>query len=406
MPSALRVTGGQVFQADGSFAVADILVREGVIAATGANVAEGQDAELVDGRGLWVLPGFVDLHAHLTFIPGIGERPSAARRVEVALKSVTKARRALSFGITTVRDLGGYGHVDLALRRAVEQGTVAGPRLLCAGRLLTMTGGHCYMLGREADGREGLAKAARTELRAGADHLKLMCSGGLATADEGPDRPELTSEEVAAAVEVARAAGRPVAAHAHPASAIRTAVEAGVGSIEHGSFIDADCAQMMKERGVFVVPTFAIYEHLGKYSLSQAIAARSRWVVDAKRQSFEIVVAAGVTWGVGTDAGSFMDVCGYVRELEILHDLGVGRREALLSATRGGAELLGLNDCGVLDPGKRADFFAVASNPLEGFETLRDIKWTVAAGRMHDWAKCSAEIPPWLLPVLGKHGSN
>ena len=215
---------------------------------------------VIDGTGCTAIPGLIDTHVHLS-LPGdlSFDRAMASEVSELALRAPTSALQTLRAGTTTVRDAGEVHGIVTAMKRLVEQGQLSGPRILSCGKVIVMTGGHGYFLGREADGVDDVRKAAREQLKTGADWLKLMGSAGFAKIDERAKSPQLDIDELRIAVHEGLKAGKPTMAHAHPAAAIKDAVRAGVKSVEHCSFPDDEAIELMLEFDVTMVPTFTVY---------------------------------------------------------------------------------------------------------------------------------------------------
>lgn len=375
------IEGAEVLTAPGEYTRSRVVVDGTTIREVGPDVARPAGARVLDLSGTYLVPGLIDLHTHLTNYPNVDDE----RVDRVALQGSHRATQALRIGMTGARNLGSQHGVDLALRDAINAGRSAGPRMRCAATFLVMTGGHSFQRGREADGADEVRKAAREQLKKGADLLKIMCSAGVSRPDESPDEVEFTTEEIAAAVDVAAAQGTYVAAHAHPAEAVIRAARAGVRSIEHGSFLTEEAAAEMVAHHMFLVPTFAIYTILARSGT--ALAEHGAWVESAKLESHRIATAAGVAWGVGSDSGVYAPVDAFVDELVYLHDkLGLSGEEILSRASAGNAALMGLTDVGTIAPGKRADLVAVRDNPLDGnLETFRTARCTIAGGVVYDW---------------------
>lgn len=383
-PQILIISGGAIFHSDGTLKPATVLVRDGRIDAVEESLTAPEGARVIDAAGCTVLPGLIDIHNHITS-PAYDETKGESDDK----KAFRVAQNAMSFlraGITTIRDVGGYKFMSVALRDSIEDGLVPGPRIRCAGLALCITGGHSYSLAREADGVDEVRKAAREQLRAGADFIKLMCSGGVARVRESADAVQFTFEEIRAAVEEAQTAGSYVAAHCHPARAIKQAVKAGAQSIEHGSFIDEEAADMMLEHNVFLVPTFSIYAAITRKPELAELHERASSVLESKKKTFELVLKKGVRWAVGTDSGSWAPVDSMVDEMVTLHQLGVSTTDVLLAATRGNAELMDLPDTGSIIPGKRADIIIVEGDPIHDLHSLRNVSATVANGVVYEWS--------------------
>lgn len=381
MTIALR--GGHVFTPEGRVEPANVMITQDRIASVEAVQSEAPgNVRTVDATGLTILPGLIDLHTHLTTYVGV-ERESLARSAFVGAE---RARRALRTGITTVRDLGSYGQVDVELRDAIRAQQVAGPEVVCAGSFISITGGHGSPRSREADGVAEVRKAVREQLKANVDCVKLMCSGGVISTVESPAATQFTSAEIRAAVQEATAVGKATVAHAHPAEAIKRAVRAGVTSIEHGSFLDHEGAKLMAANDVFLVPTFAVFDIIGNSGRFPELGERARCVLGRKEIAFRSALEADVAWGVGSDSGAFSPVESFIDEMVYLvNGAGIGHKEVLSAASWGNAKLLGLGDRGCISPGYLADLVLVRGNPLSDLTALRRVEYTVRKGELLDW---------------------
>jgi imidazolonepropionase-like amidohydrolase len=274
--------------------------------------------------------------------------------------------------------------VDVA--RAIEKGVLRGPRVIAAGRAVAMTGGHAYYLGREADGTDSVRRAVREELKAGADCIKVMASGGVYGSSEEVGNPQLTVEEMRAAVDEAHKAGRKVTAHAYSSQAITNALDAGVDCLEHGSFLEGGDAERMRRDGIFLVPTLSVYRAMYEagptLGTPDYIRRKTKLVMQASRSSFRTALEAGLRLASGTDCGAPGHPHGRLaEELALMVEYGATPMQALRAATVDAAELLGLADeIGTLEPGKRANLVAVAEDATAAIEALRDVRLVVLGG--------------------------
>lgn len=375
-----------------------IVVRDGRIVETrSATQADATNPSAIDLSGFHVLPGLIDVHAHLTMShdPDLdyGELSGPAS----GILGVMHAKRTLMAGFTTVRDPFGPYYADVALRNAIAAGWVEGPRMFVSGPGLTMTGGHGAVgnwappelelksaAASVADGMDEIRRAVRLHQKYGVDFIKIVATGGIFTDRSDPGAASYTREEIEAAVDEARKRGQQVAAHAHGLEGIRNAVLAGAHSIEHGSYLDAATAALMAERGVFLVSDV----YADEYSLTQGEAlgldpshlVKARAVSGRFRESFKLAHAAGVKIAFGTDAGVFPHGEN-ARQFALYVTLGMSPMEALQSATRTAADLIGVSeDVGAIEAGKRADLIAVASNPLNDIRQLEDVRFVMKAG--------------------------
>ncbi len=364
----------------------DVVVREGSIEAVGRRPAAGRDALGIDGAGLWLMPGMVDCHLHAG-IPTYDAlellHTPISRRV---LETAAILRRTLEAGVTSVRDAGG---VDAGVRDAVAAGLVPGPRLQVAVVALGASGGHgdgflqgpgleCsvdYVLpdypGRPphlVDGPEEMRKAVRLVLRAGADWVKLLATGGVLAGRGGDFECELSAEEIAVAVAEASRRNTPVMVHALGGEAIGLAVSAGARSIEHGIFLSERDAASMARAGCALVPTLSIYSRLAaaarRGELAGERAGRALAAGAALGEAVAIARAAGVRVVAGSDFGHRADHSANLAELALLHRCGMPVAEALLAGTAWAAELCGVGDrLGRLAPGCRFDALLLDADP-------------------------------------------
>ncbi len=350
-----------------------------------AEHAAGPDAERVEIPGT-LLPGLVDAHVHLGFDGS--DAPVAHMQArddaELLLRMASAAGELLDAGVTTARELGARNFLDVDVKKAIAAGYVAGPRLLVATRPITTTGGHCWFMGGEADGVDEVRKAARVHMRAGADVIKVMATGGFMTGGSAPWHPQFSVDEIAAAVAEAHRLGRTVAAHAHGTPGIRNAVHAGVDTIEHctwvtpdGAAIDEEVLAEMVRRRVSVCPTMNCrWDALAEPDAPPFAAG----LLDRIARMRE----AGVRIIAGTDAG--IDGVPHGRYLDGLDGLaasGMNPNEVLTAATVDAAAALGVSQLtGTLQPGKAADVIGVLGDPTTDLGTLRFMPLVVAAGRV------------------------
>ena len=336
---------------------------------------------MVDLGDATVMPGLIDAHVHLVW--SAGREPHVLvdqeSRYLTVLRCAENCGMHLRAGVTTVRDAGSTDAIAVAVARAIELGVMPGPRVLAAGRVVAMTGGHANVLGREADGVDGVRNAVRSEMKGGAHLIKLMASGGIYGHGEEVGSPQYTVDEMRVGVEEAHKAGRKVAAHAYSPQAIANALEAGVDSIEHASFLDQECAARMRDTGTYMVPTLSTYEAMyasgQKLDLPHYIVRKTTDVMLASRAAFGLALKTGVRLAAGTDAGAPGHPHGSLpEELRLMVECGATPLDAISFGTAGGAELLGLAaETGTLEPGKRADILAVRGDPLNDIRALRNV---------------------------------
>ncbi len=334
----------------------------------------------VDLAGRSLLPGFVDCHVHLTMSADASPRPIASPidQMVATMQASVNALRTLHGGVTTVRDCGAPHGVDFALRRTAEQGLCVTPRLVLSGRALCMTGGHgWHLLGQEVDGVDQVRRAAREQLKAGADNIKLIASGGILTAGTDIGNPQFTVEEMRAAVEEAHSAGKTANAHAHGAEGIKRATLAGVDSVEHCSFIDTEGIDMMLARSTVLVATSSAVRNVVSHGVAAGIpghiVAKAEFAIAAHISGFKAAQKAGVRLAMGTDSGvPFTHHGQNLDELIYFVEMGLSPREAIRAGTIDSAKLLKLGDqIGSLDEGKYADLLVVDGDPLRDIRVLR-----------------------------------
>jgi imidazolonepropionase-like amidohydrolase len=363
IPDPVVLRAPRLLQGTGARQVADaaVLVEGGRVAYAGPAAglpAAAAGVEVREFPGGTLLPGLVDVHVHLVASAGPDLAADIPRtEAERTLAAVHNARRQLDQGVTLVRDLGAPGAEVVAVARAIEAGTVEGPRVLAAGPAVTMTGGHIPYLGRVADGPNAMRVAVRGNLAMGARCIKVVATGGVLTMGVDPREPAYTQPELDALVDEAHRLGMTVAAHAIGEGGVAAALRAGVDSIEHGMFLDDAAIELFLTTGARYTPTFcAPYGILAGPSVPEWIKDRARPAAEAQGDSFRAAVKAGVAVVAGTDAGTPDNPHGGVaREVGFMVDAGLDVLLAVRAATAEAADLLGEPDRGVLRPGAHAD---------------------------------------------------
>ncbi|WP_416841200.1 amidohydrolase family protein [Haloferax sp. DFSO52] len=378
------LTGGRVVDADGS-RDANVVVDDS--AGRIESVGDDVEGETRDISGKIVAPGLIDAHVHLM----MDGRPDVAsyqrESVERAcFRATASLRQTLEAGVTTVRDLGSSGNLATSAKAAVADGDVPGPRVLAAGENVVMTGGHGHWFGREADGPDEVRKAAREQLKRGADVVKCMATGGVLTEGAVTGAPELTEEEMRALVEAASAKGIPTAAHAHGERGIKNAARAGISSIEHGMFMDEEAASLLVEHDTFWVPTASAVREIVEHGTEAGIPAEAVAKADDAAERFEVAwehaLDAGVKIAMGTDAGTPFNDHGQnaLREMELMVEYGLSPAETLEAATVSAADLLGLDDVGKVSAGYVADLVVLDADPTEDATAWRTAEQVYRAG--------------------------
>jgi imidazolonepropionase-like amidohydrolase len=362
------------------------------IAPTASVPAQPGDT-VVDLGGLTVLPGLIDVHTHLTMNPDFDPfREVISTDAKEAINGVVNAKATLLAGITSVRNVGAYGFVDVDLRDAVNAGQVPGPHMQVSGPLLGITGGHCdenllpikYQAVRDgvADGISQVQHKVRENIKYGADLIKICATGGVLSKGDDPQASQYTLEEMQAIVADAHRLGRKVAAHAHGAQGILWATEAGVDSIEHGSYINDEAIAEMKKRGTYLVPTLYLEDWmLEKGNLPAFYHQKMIDVSAVAKSNIKHAMQAGVKIAMGTDAAVYPHGLN-AHELDVyVNQLGMAPLAALQTATINAADLMGWSaKTGALEPGKWADIIAVDKSPLEDVRVLQDVKFVMKAG--------------------------
>jgi len=408
-PHALVLKAARLFDARSGGVVTPgiVVVEDGKIAAVGAAAALPPSAEVVDLGDATLLPGLIDAHVHLTgeisdnwyrdFYQEVMRMPA-----EQAFYAARNARKTLEAGFTTVRNLGAADYVDVGLRNAINAGLTPGPRMLVAVHALGATGGHGDgtpfppdlvkprgPIDGVCNGADECRAAVRYQNKYGADVIKMMPTGGVLSLSDPDDAPELSQAEMNAIVEEAHHWGRKVAAHCHGDTAGKMAIEAGVDSIEHGSFLKPDTLQLMKQKGVYLVPTLLAGEWTGGQAdkFPPAIATKAKAALAARSEMFRNALKIGVKIAFGTDSAVSPHGLN-AQEFALMTGLGMSPAEALRAATVGAADLLGLGaEIGSLEVGKAADVVAVPGNPLQDIRSTEHPLLVVKGGAIAFRAK-------------------
>ena len=397
--AATAIVGGTVVDLEGKAPIenAVILVEGERIAAIGAagSVEIPDGAVQIDASGAWLIPGLMNMHVHLGLIlPGkMAAELANESEAALALRMAASARESLQAGVTTIRLTGDTAHADLALMRAINKGQADGPRIFSSGESLTITAGHGSKgAKRNYDGPDELVKAARTQISAGAKWIKILISGGIATAGGDLDAVLMTPAEIHAVIDAAHRFGVKVTAHSGSPTATSIAVDSGLDCVEHGYFLDRPTLKKMKEHGTWLVPTIVVsqpatepfFKKIGSppwYLERRNSAGIAHW------KALQMAIEEGVNIALGTDqlpSEPNDGTTATVREAQYYVEAGMTPLQALRSATIEPAVMLEADaDIGSLEEGKYADIVAVEKDPIEDIKALRNILMVMKGGKVY-----------------------
>lgn len=377
-----------------------ILVTQDRITGVEAGFVTPAGAKVIDLSKATVLPGLIDAHTHVTSLNRTGNGIAKAMTnspLDAVLAATVNVGKILQSGITTVRDLGALSGEDIALKKAINQGSVAGPRMWVAGEAIGPTGGHndwshgyAEDVSRRdwgaglADGPDAVTRLARTEHKLGADQIKIMPSGGVVSQGDDPKAQLMTEAEIKAAVDAAHALGMKIAAHGHGKGAIDTAVRLGVDSIEHGTYADAESWKLMKAKGTYFVPTLLTTQRLYDAAKTRPETLNPSTVAKVLAMGSSLTKltnahAAGVKIAFGSDTGLGENV----KEAALMVQAGMSPAEVITAATASAADLIGSSDIGAIAPGRYADVIAVAGDPLADITELERVQFVMKGGKVY-----------------------
>lgn len=362
------------------------IVIEGNVIASISTEPARKDADadrVLDVEGGTVLPGLWEVHTHLgDLIPDPHNLLETEPIGDYTIRAGRNAIDALKAGITGIRVVGESSFVDVAWKRAFEKGVMVGPRLYVCTRGISITGGHGHgTLGAlEVDGPWEMRKAVRENLKHGADQIKLMVTGGIMTEGETMEESQFLLDEIEAATEITHQKGKRVAVHAWGAPGVKTAIRGGVDSIEHG-LLDDEAVQMMLDHDVFYVPTIsATQDEESIKDLPEFQIKKARAAAETHREAFRKAMEAGVKIACGSDSTPTAEFTR--RELEHMVRAGMSEMDALVAATRTGAELCQVSDrLGTIEVGKVADLLVLSADPLENIENVRKVRNVIKDGK-------------------------
>ncbi len=381
-----------------------VIVQGDKITDAGSNLPIPSGAQVIDFGDATLSPGFMDAHTHLTFEFSGSYQATQLRDLQEdsakkAYAAIPNARVTIEAGFTTVRDLGGGGFVDVALRDAIAKGTIVGPRMLVATKGVGATGGHFddangfrdNLFGKQpdftdgiADGPDAIRRTIRYEVKNGADVIKAAVSGGVLSMADEVDTPQFTPEEVAALVDEAHRLRKKLAVHCHGDQAAKEAIAAGVDSIEHGSFLKPETLTLMKTKGTYLVATLMATEWImGKLDqYPPPLQAKAKAAGAARTEMFRNAVKLGVKIGFGTDAAVYPHGQN-AKEFKLMVDLGMPAIEALRAATSVDAELFGIaQKVGTLEKGKLADIIAIPGDPTADITATERVSFVMKEGKI------------------------
>lgn len=349
------------------------------------------DTVVMDMAGKTIIPGMINAHVHVTFdevatdpFKHVKEESSAG----MAIRTAARVKRMLETGITCARDLGGINYIELAVRDMIKTGEISGPRLYCAGKQIMMTGGQGWPVGRESDGADEVRKAAREQIKAGADIVKLMATGGILTLGVDPGSSQLEENEMRAGVEEAKKANRKAVAHAQGTAGVKAAIRAGVDTVEHGIFLDDEAIQMMIDNKVVFVPTltppYRITEAGLKGGMQPWVMEKMDKVNKSNVKSFQRAYQAGVIIAAGNDGGTPKNPHhDMLTELRLMVEYGVPVVEAIRAGTWGSARAIGIeNETGTIEIGKWADLVVLDGDPITDIYAVGQVAMVVQGGKI------------------------
>lgn len=397
-PAHIAITAARLIDGRGGAPITNavVLIEGDRITAVGSRLAIPPGTRVIDLGGATLLPGLIDCHTHITAQPGDYYDDLFRRSpIDYAVVAPVYARRTLEAGFTTIRDVGAAEFIDVALRNAINEGTIPGPRMQVATLTVGATGGHGDLTGFSpyikfgqfsgvADGVDEIRKLVRFEVKNGADLIKLLASAGVLSEEESVGAPQYSQEEMNAVVQEAAMWGRKVAAHAHGAEAIKRAVRAGVASIEHGSLIDDEGIRLMKEHGTYLIADIYnddyILAEYARMRYPQKILDKERLVGRTQRENFRKAVKARVKIAFGTDAGVYPHGWNG-KQFAKMVQYGLTPMQAIQAATVSAADLLGWSDrVGAITPGLYADMIATTGNPLDDVTELERVAFVMKGG--------------------------
>lgn len=381
----VRLSGGKVWL-DDQWKEVDVWVKNDVIAGLGNSL--GESSEIMDVKGQFIMPGIIDCHVHISMNGGAHPMRDLgqASEAEALLTGIVSCEELVSNGITTVRECGGIGKEGIIIREAIKAKKVRGPRIVACGQAIKIIGGH--FVGYEVTGPTEAKIAARDLIKAGAEYIKLMATGGLGKIGEKPGVVELDVEEMKAAISEGEKHGMTSAAHCHSKEGMLNALEAGVTTLEHCTFLDEEVVEKILQNDVFVIPTFSPYYQMANFGSENGVAdfmcEISKKICEVKYSTFPIAYKKGVKIAFGRDAGAPLTRHGdFTVEMSEMEKAGMTKKDIIKAATESAAKAMNLwEETGSIKVGKSADIIVLNEDPLIDLKNYKSVVNVISQGTL------------------------